>query len=129
LVLALASTALPQQKKVGSGISTGHSEGNSFPRIESKPDPARANKLVSQDTTVTLQAIFTDDGRITDVKFLKIVPETTPKDVAKSLTKLCKKAAYQIKFIPAQRSGHPVSMYMRLEYLFSNETDSGDRKP
>jgi hypothetical protein len=39
--------------------------------------------------------------------------------LAGGLTEKAIAAARQIRFVPATRNGHPVSMYMQLEYNFN----------
>jgi len=65
-----------------------------------------------------LRAIFRASGAITDIKFEKVIPTDLPEDMVWAFTEECIKAARQIKFEPAMKDGHPVSMYMQLEYNF-----------
>jgi protein TonB len=78
-----------------------------------KPEPgytedARKNQVTG---TVVLRAVFTSSGQVTSITAVKPLPNgLTDKAIA---------AARQIKFIPAVKDGHNVSMYMQLEYSFN----------
>jgi TonB family protein len=82
-------------------------------RVTFKPEPqyteeARKNQVVG---TVMLQAVFTANGQVTQIRALKELPN--------GLTEKAIAAARQIRFEPAMKDGHPVSMYMHLEYNFN----------
>jgi TonB family protein len=82
-------------------------------QILSKPEPqyteeARKNQVSG---TVVLRAIFSSSGEVTGIKTVSGLPY--------GLTEKAIAAARQIKFIPAQKDGHPVSMYFQLEYNFN----------
>jgi len=82
-------------------------------RILQKPEPQYTEEARSHQITgtVVLKCIFAADGRVTN-----IVPVRA---LRYGLTRKAINAAYAIKFIPATKDGHPVSMYMQLEYNFS----------
>ena len=85
----------------------------SKPRVLSKPEPtytedARKHQITG---TVILHCIFAADGRV-----INIVPI---RGLRYGLTRKAITAAYAIKFIPATKDGHPVSMFMQLEYNFN----------
>jgi TonB family protein len=83
------------------------------PRVISKPEPqyteqARRDQITG---TVVLRVIFSSSGDVTNINAVqKLGGGLTEKAIA---------AAHQIRFVPATRNGHPVSMYMQLEYNFN----------
>jgi TonB family protein len=82
-------------------------------RVLSKPEPqyteeARKNQVVG---TVVLRAVFTSGGQVTQIKAVSGLPN--------GLTERAIAAARNIKFVPATKDGHPVSMYIQLEYNFN----------
>ena len=82
-------------------------------RILSKPEPryteeARKNQITG---TIMLRAIFAANGRVVGIRALSHLPD--------GLTESAFRAARGIKFIPATKDGHPVSMWMVLEYNFN----------
>ncbi len=81
--------------------------------ILSKPEPqyteeARQNQVTG---TVVLRAVFTSSGEVSDIRAISGLPF--------GLTERAVAAARQIKFAPATKDGHPVSMYIQLEYNFN----------
>jgi TonB family protein len=88
-------------------------EVSSKARVLSKPEPqyteeARKNQIVG---TVVLRAIFTSSGQVTQIRAVNGLPF--------GLTERAIAAARQIKFSPATKDGHAVSMYIQLEYNFN----------
>lgn len=88
-------------------------EVSSKARVLSKPEPqyteeARKNQIVG---TVVLRAVFTSGGQVTSIKAVSGLPD--------GLTERAIAAARQIKFTPATKDGHAVSMYIQLEYNFN----------
>jgi len=81
--------------------------------VISKPEPGYTETARAAGITgkVVLRCVFTAEG---EVKHFLIV-----KPLAYGLTEQAIKAARRIKFIPATADGHPVSMYIQLEYNFS----------
>jgi TonB family protein len=82
-------------------------------RVLSKPEPqyteeARKNQITG---TVVLRAIFTSSGQVSSIRAVSGLPF--------GLTERAIAAARQIKFAPATKDGHPVSMYIQLEYNFN----------
>ena len=71
-------------------------------------EEARAEKVQG---AVILLATFTADGRITNIRVLKGLPN--------GLTQEAIKAAQHIRFNPALRNGVPITVQARLEYSFS----------
>jgi hypothetical protein len=88
--------------------------------VKFKPQPHCPKKACEQliEATIVLRAIFRASSVVTDVKFDKVIPADLPEDIVKAFTEESIKAARQIKFDPAMKDGHPVSMYMQLEYNF-----------
>ncbi len=89
------------------------SEVNQKARVLSKPEPqyteeARKNQITG---TVTLRAVFSSSGQVTGIRAVSGLPY--------GLTERAIGAAKQIKFVPAMKDGHPVSMWMQLEYNFN----------
>ena len=83
------------------------------PRVISKPEPqyteqARRAQITG---TVVLRVVFSSSGDVTNINAVqKLGGGLTEKAIA---------AAREIRFMPAMRNGHPVSMYMQLEYNFN----------
>ena len=82
-------------------------------RVLSKPEPqyteeARKNQVTG---TVVLRAVFTSGGQVSNIRAVSGLPF--------GLTERAIAAARQIKFAPATKDGHPVSMYIQLEYNFN----------
>ena len=81
--------------------------------VITKPEPsytdaARKNQLTG---TVVLRCIFRASGAVTDLREVSGLPF--------GLTEKAIAAARQIRFIPAIKNGHFVSMYVQLEYNFN----------
>jgi TonB family protein len=82
-------------------------------RILSKPEPqyteeARKNQVTG---TVVLKAVFSSSGQVTQIRAISGLPN--------GLTERAIAAARSIKFVPATKDGHPVSMWFQLEYNFN----------
>ena len=82
-------------------------------RILEKPEPtyteaARKNQITG---TVVIRAVFSSSGQVTNIVAVSKLPD--------GLTEKAISAARQIRFIPATKDGHNVSMYMQLEYNFN----------
>jgi len=82
-------------------------------RLLSKPEPqytedARKNQIVG---TVVLKVVFASNGQVTNIRTVSGLPY--------GLTERAIAAAHQIKFVPATKDGHQVSMWMQLEYNFN----------
>lgn len=90
------------------------------PVISERPEPKPPEKYRGPkiNPTVVLRVVFTSWGEVTNIKLVKVTPEDVPKELSRDLVKRCKKAAKQIKFKPATKDGHAVSMLMQLEYTF-----------
>jgi len=82
-------------------------------RLISKPEPqyteeARKNQITG---TVVLKVVFSSGGQVTNIRTVSGLPN--------GLTERAIAAARQIKFVPATKDGHQVSMWMQLEYNFN----------
>jgi TonB family protein len=82
-------------------------------RLISKPEPqytedARKNQITG---TVVLKCVFSSNGTVTNIRTVNGLPY--------GLTERAIAAARQIKFQPATKDGHQVSMWMQLEYNFN----------
>lgn len=71
-------------------------------------EEARQNKIQG---TVVLSVVFTADGRITNIKVVRGLPD--------GLTEKAIEAAQRIRFNPAVRAGAPVSVRGNLEFTFN----------
>jgi len=82
-------------------------------RLISKPEPqytedARKNQITG---TVVLKVVFASNGAVQNIRTVSGLPY--------GLTERAIAAARQIKFVPATKDGHQVSMWMQLEYNFN----------
>ncbi|HSB27002.1 MAG TPA: energy transducer TonB [Pyrinomonadaceae bacterium] len=82
-------------------------------KLISKPEPqyteeARRNQITG---TVMLRVVFSNSGQVEQIRAVQTLPF--------GLTEKAIAAARQIRFVPAMKSGHPVSVYMQLEYNFN----------
>lgn len=71
-------------------------------------EEARQNKVQG---TVVLNVVFTADGRITNIKVVRGLPD--------GLTEKAIEAAQKIRFQPAVKAGQPVSVRGNLEFTFN----------
>jgi TonB family protein len=82
-------------------------------RVLAKPEPkytdeARKHQITG---TVVLRVVFSRSGEVTNIRAVQSLPF--------GLTEKAIVAARQIRFSPAIKDGHPVSVYMQLEYNFN----------
>jgi TonB family protein len=82
-------------------------------RLISKPEPqyteeARKNQITG---TVVLKVVFASNGSVSNIRTVSGLPY--------GLTERAIAAARMIKFTPATKDGHQVSMWMQLEYNFN----------
>lgn len=82
-------------------------------RVLEKPEPsytaiARQNQVTG---TVVLRALFSSSGQVTEIHVVAGLPD--------GLSERAIAAAKQIRFVPATKDGHPVSMWMELQYNFN----------
>jgi TonB family protein len=80
--------------------------------IKKKPEPGYTKEARGHgiEGTVILRCVFTSTGQVTNIHVVSELPD--------GLTERAIEAAKRIKFIPAMKDGHPVSMWMQLEYNF-----------
>lgn len=117
---AVAITPLVVNTRLSQETTEKEKQAPSKAVIKSKPQPhypkkAREEKI---EATIVLRAIFRASGAVTDIKFDEVVPGDVSEDLVKFFTEESIKAPRQIKFTPAMKDGHPISMYMQLEYNF-----------
>lgn len=105
---------------IGEGYGTGGhhrlysgNEVEQRARLLFKPEPqyteeARRNQITG---TVVLRVVFESSGEVVQIRAVRQLPF--------GLTERAIAAARQIKFAPAMKSGHPVSVQMQLEYNFN----------
>jgi TonB family protein len=98
----------PDYSKIFSGR-----EVTSKARVLEKPEPtytesARKNQITG---TVVLRAVFSSSGQVTNIHAVSGLPD--------GLTERAIAAAKNIRFVPASKDGHPVSMWMELQYNFN----------
>jgi protein TonB len=96
-----------------SGIPYTTSQVDQRARLLSKPEPqyseeARRNQITGR---VLLRAVFASSGEVVEIRAVDTLPF--------GLTEKAIAAARQIKFLPAMKNGHAVSVYMNLEYNFN----------
>ena len=82
-------------------------------RVIAKPEPqyteeARRNAVTG---SVVLRVVFSRNGEVTNIRAVQSLPF--------GLTERAIAAARMIRFRPASRDGHPVNVYMQLEYNFN----------
>lgn len=82
-------------------------------QLQTRPDPTATQEALSTGISgsVILRVVFSSTGEVTNIKVVKGLPN--------GLTELCIEYAKKIKFIPATKDGHNVSMLMQLEYDFN----------
>jgi len=82
-------------------------------QLKSKPGPEYTDEAKAHAVrgVVVLKCIFRSDGTITDIQVIAGLPY--------GLTESAIAAAKKIKFVPATKDGHNVSMWMQLEYNFN----------
>ena len=88
-------------------------EVTSKARVLEKPEPtyteaARKNQITG---TVVLRAVFSAGGTVTNIHAVSGLPD--------GLTERAIAAAKNIRFVPATKDGHPVAMWMELQYNFN----------
>lgn len=82
-------------------------------RVFSQPNPDYSDsaRKYSVQGTVTIRAVFSKDGAVTNIKVAHGLPH--------GLTEKAIEAAREVKFEPAEKDGRKVSQYILLEYHFS----------
>jgi TonB family protein len=104
----LQSSATPDVNRIYSG-----KEVDKKPRILRKPEPkytkdARKHGI---EGTVVLRAVFASTGQVTNIHVISGLPD--------GLTDRSIDVAQKIRFEPAIKGGHPVSMWMELQYNYN----------
>ena len=81
-------------------------------RVLSKPEPqyTESARRYSVTGTVVLRAVFSGSGEVENIRVVRKLPH--------GLTQGAVSAAKLIRFTPASKDGHAVSMYIQLEYNF-----------
>ena len=118
LLLAYNSTSYGQgtstsQPTVGSENLYKGTEVTLKARVTKKPEPkytkaARKHQITG---TVVIRCVFSATGEVTHIHVITELPD--------GLTERAVEAAKKIRFIPATKDGHPVSMWMELQYNFN----------
>ena len=82
-------------------------------RVLFKPEPTYTEEARRNQTegTVMLRVVFASNGDVVQIRAVHTLPY--------GLTERAIAAARQIKFVPAVKGGHPVSVFMQLEYNFN----------
>lgn len=90
--------------------------------ITFKPAPSLTDEAIKNDAygVVRLRAVLSSKGVVTDISVVKGLPD--------GLTARAIEAAKWISFTPARRYGHPVSVYVTLEYNFNLSDEGVDKK-
>ena len=117
-MIALSVTAHGQTEKQQSGSRPEQMSKSSEvlkAQVTERPAPtytkeARQNQVTG---TVIIHCVFTSTAKVTHIQVISGLPY--------GLTERAVKAAKKIRFIPATKDGHPVSMWMELEYNFTLE--------
>jgi len=118
LGLAIASSTIDglapskaQNKPDDQNIYKG-SEVDQKARVTKKPEPkyTRTARKHQIEGTVVIRCVFASTEQITNLHIVSGLPD--------GLTESAVEAAKKIKFIPAMKDGHPVSMWMELQYNF-----------
>ena len=80
--------------------------------VKKKPEPGYTKDARKHgiEGTVVLRCIFASTGQVTNIHVVSGLPD--------GLTERAIEAAQRIKFKPATKDGHPVSMWMELQYNF-----------
>jgi TonB family protein len=82
-------------------------------RVLEKPEPTytESARMFGVEGPVVFRAVFSKTGEVTNLHVVRKLPH--------GLTQQALKAARAIRFSPAQKDGHPVSMWMELQYNFN----------
>lgn len=81
-------------------------------RVMKKPEPAYTTAAENSgvEGIVVIRCVFASNGQVMNIHVTSGLPD--------GLTERAIEAAKQIKFKPAIKDGHPVSMWMELQYHF-----------
>ena len=82
-------------------------------RVLSKPEPQYTEEARRNQTTgtVVLRAVFAKTGEVINIRAVSPLPF--------GLTERAIAAERRIRFVPASKDDHPVSVQMQLEYNFN----------
>ena len=96
----------------GGGSGTLIYEGDRSAQLMSIPQPEYTEQARQYQVsgTVRLRALLASSGEVVQIRAVNTLPF--------GLTERAIAAARQIKFVPAMKDGHPVSVFMQLEYNF-----------
>lgn len=88
-------------------------EADQKARLLKKPEPSYTDEALKNKIagTVILKVVFTSSGTVENIRVVRELPY--------GLTERAIEAAKKIKFVPAMKDGHPVSMWIQLEYNFA----------
>ena len=88
-------------------------EVNTKASVKKKPEPSYTKDARKHgiEGTVVLRCVFASSGQVTNIHVISGLPD--------GLTERAIEAAKKIKFKPATKDGHPVSMWMELQYNFN----------
>jgi len=88
------------------------SEVTAKARVKSKPEAkyTKDARKHAVEGTVILRCIFSSTGEVKNIHVVSGLPD--------GLSEKAVEAAKKIKFTPAMKDGHPVSMWMELQYNF-----------
>lgn len=101
------SPASPEPERLYKG-----SEVSLKVRVTKKPEPkyTKTARKHAVEGTVVIRCVFGSTGQVTNIHVISGLPD--------GLTERAVEAAKKIKFIPAMKDGHSVSMWMELQYNF-----------
>jgi TonB family protein len=101
------SSGTPEANRIYSG-----KEVDKKASVKKKPEPGYTQDARTHgvEGTVVLRCVFTSTGQVTNIHVVSGLPD--------GLTESAIDAAKKIKFTPAMKDGHPVSMWMELQYNF-----------
>ena len=103
---------VPLQPDGAERIFTGK-EVDKRAHLTKRAEPSYTNEAKEKGIkgVVVLMVVFSGTGKVTEIRVVSGLPY--------GLTDRAIEAAKKIKFIPATKDGHPVSMWMQLEYNFN----------
>ena len=119
-LLLLAHNSASYGQAVSKSQTTGETENlykgtevTSKARVTKKPEPKYTKIARKHQTTgtVIIRCVFSASGEVTNIHVISGLPD--------GLTDRAVEAAKKIRFTPATKDGHPVSMWMELQYNFN----------
>ena len=121
LALAVASIAFSQTESNRNSDQNNQPEEKIYSakevskKVVIKDKPVPEYTLIARqhgvEGVVVIRAVFRSSGKVTNIQATKTLPD--------GLTYQAIEAARRIKFKPAEKDGHPVAMFLQLEYHFS----------